>query len=350
VSRHLHYLLLIGCLAGCLAVGAFVHSLWSSNAGLTTFEPHEAVEAVDAYHDPVAWPVATPPAPDTRSGVTSYLLFTVGSVGVSDDQARELGVPTGRGADLLTDTVMLVRVSERTGEIDLVSLPRDLWFPELGAKLSEIYPRHGLSTMVASVEELTGVKVDRRVRLSMPGFVTLIDQLGGVTVPTTTPVRDRGSHLALPAGTHRLDGATALAYARSRKLEVLGDDGVWRYDISASDIGRTQRQQQIAASLVRELATPATVTKVPVLYRTVAEHLVVDAEMTVSEAARVALALTSNGAHLTSATLPVVDGREGRKWVVYPTVDVPVWFAQRPLGAELRVLDSGAEAGADAQG
>lgn len=326
-------LLVLAALIAAAAAGAVA---WASNSngGLTTFQQEErhAASLLPGPTVPAAATVAVDPVdvPEPRAGITTYLVFGVGVPGLDAEEAAAIGVRGERGADLLTDSVMLLRVEETTGRVDVVSLPRDLWFSDLGAKLSEVYPLYGLETFTTTVEQLTGVKVDRRVRVAMPAFVELVDAAGGVELTTETALRDRGSGLELAAGTHRLDGVTALAYARSRKLEVPSPDGGWRFDASASDIGRTKRQQQLLTALAGELATPATVGRVGELYAAVRDNVVVDEDLTVSEAIRLARVLTGGEVTLDTATLPVIDGREGRKWVVYPTVDdVPGWFEAR---------------------
>ena len=52
-----------------------------------------------------------------------------------------------------------------------------------------------------TVELATGVHIDHYVEIGFGGFVKMVDALGGVTVCTTTPLKDPKSGLDIPAGT-----------------------------------------------------------------------------------------------------------------------------------------------------
>jgi anionic cell wall polymer biosynthesis LytR-Cps2A-Psr (LCP) family protein len=76
--------------------------------------------------------------------------------------------------------------------------------------------------------------------VSFLGFKEMVDALGGVEICTKRKINDPKSHLKLPAGTHRLDGITALKYVRTRYFDGMGD------------LGRMQRQQQFISAMIRE--------------------------------------------------------------------------------------------------
>jgi hypothetical protein len=84
----------------------------------------------------------------------------------------------------------------------------------------------------------------------------MVDALNGVSICSTTPLRDDESGLRLPAGTSVLKGEQALAYVRARY--GIGD---------GSDLGRIQRQQRFLGSMVRAasstklLVNPVALTK-----------------------------------------------------------------------------------------
>ncbi|WP_018653110.1 LCP family protein [Actinomadura flavalba] len=152
-----------------------------------------------------------------------------------------LGLDGGRRAD----SIALARVPADGSPAQVVSLPRDL---RLGARPTEAkcgtsdrlgaVAGSGLDCAVRAVQLLTKVPVDHAFALDFRGFRALVDSVGGVDVTVPHAVDDPKSGLRLAAGTHRLDGERALAYARTRR--GLGDGG---------DLERIERRHRLLAAL-----------------------------------------------------------------------------------------------------
>lgn len=177
--------------------------------------------------------------------------------------SREGIDPDGGDADVFlgepvfgvrTDTIMVARVDDSAGAVDLLSVPRDLWVPiagrgESGRINGAFNGEGGRDRLVATVEAELGIELNRYVEIDFVGFAALIDSMGGVPICFDGPTRDLGSGLDIAeAGCPVLDGGQALAYARSRQLETLGPDG-WRTD-PTGDLGRTERQRHLMGRLV----------------------------------------------------------------------------------------------------
>ena len=146
-----------------------------------------------------------------------------------------------------TDTIMLLTAPAQ-GTPSLVSLPRDTLVDIPGSgrgKLNSAFSRGGAPLLVETVESLTGMRIDHYVEIGMAGVRDLVDAAGGVELCLDYDVDDDFSGLVWEAGCHEADGTTALAFARMRYSDPTGD------------IGRTERQQQLIASLTREVATPS---------------------------------------------------------------------------------------------
>ena len=86
--------------------------------------------------------------------------------------------------------------------------------------------------------------------IDLAGFRRMIDLVGGVTIDNPKPIIDPrydwldGRHgFELSAGKHKLNGANALAYVRSR--QGVGD----------SDFTRARRQQQVLLALRSKLTS-----------------------------------------------------------------------------------------------
>ncbi|MDN3293173.1 LCP family protein [Streptomyces ficellus] len=159
-----------------------------------------------------------------------------------------------------TDTIMLVHISADRKRASMVSLPRDSYAeipPHTDAtsgtyhhkhplKLNAAYAEGGPNLTVRTVEHMTGVKVDHYLEVDFTSFMRTVDAIGGVEICTAKPMRDAYTGLALPAGTHKLDGGQALQYVRSRHVD------------GASDLGRMQRQQRFMAALIDQATSNGT--------------------------------------------------------------------------------------------
>ncbi|KND34593.1 transcriptional regulator [Streptomyces acidiscabies] len=154
-----------------------------------------------------------------------------------------------------TDTLMLVHISARQDRVSVLSLPRDSlaripahrdagsgeWVPDHDAKINAAFREGGAALSVRTVEEMTGVPVDRYLQVDFRRFVDSVNAVGGVDVCTARGMNDPGTKLELTPGTHRLDGGRSLQYVRSRKFD------------GAADIGRVQRQQRFLVGVLKRL-------------------------------------------------------------------------------------------------
>ncbi|WP_241658534.1 LCP family protein [Arcanobacterium bovis] len=146
-----------------------------------------------------------------------------------------------------SDTVMVFHVPE-SGNPSLISLPRDAYVSIPGHeknKLNAAYSFGGPKLLVATVEELTGMKIDHYIEVGMDGIKNLTDAVGGIELCYDQNINDRWSQLNWTAGCHDANGDTALAFARMRKEDPLGD------------IGRTARQRQVVQSLLKKATSSA---------------------------------------------------------------------------------------------
>jgi anionic cell wall polymer biosynthesis LytR-Cps2A-Psr (LCP) family protein len=178
----------------------------------------------------------------------------------------------------LTDTIILASLDPKNNKVTLVSIPRDLWFPDINQKINAAYQiglskGGGLTLAEAAVQKLTGQNIDYGVRLDFSGFVKAVDIIGGLdinvdntfddywypisgkeddscgyssadiqtftaTVSAETDIQQkfacRYKHLHFDKGLTHMDGETALEFVRSR--HALGVEG--------SDFARSKRQEK----------------------------------------------------------------------------------------------------------
>ena len=114
----------------------------------------------------------------------------------------------------------------------------------------------GPACTIRTFEGLTGIYVDHFVVIDFRGFQKMVDALGGVTVCLPEAVKDRQSHLDLPAGRTKVNGTDALAYVRVR--HNIGD---------GSDLGRIDRQQAFLSSVVQEATKSSLLLRPDKLFR-----------------------------------------------------------------------------------
>jgi LCP family protein required for cell wall assembly len=175
----------------------------------------------------------------------------------------------------LSDSMLLIRFNPQTGQLVVLSLPRDTRTYVRGSltKLNEANAYGGPALAAESVSDLLGgVAVDRYVRINVQGVEKLIDALGGVTVtvPQDMKYQDDSQHLYinLKAGEQKLNGNQSLQFLR------------FRYDANG-DIGRIQRQQTFMRALAEQTINPATIARLPKILSVIQSN--VDTNLSVEE-------------------------------------------------------------------
>ena len=182
-----------------------------------------------------------------------------------------------------TDAIMIAQVSGDRESMTFMSIPRDSWVPIPGhqdAKINAAFSWGGPSLTIQTVEDLTGIPIDHIAVTDFESFQAITDELGGVDITLTEPLRTGGTEL--PPGTHRLNGAQALDYTRQR------------YGLSGGDLSRMQRQQNwmramMASAFNRDVLTnPARLNDLLIV---VAENVAVDEHFQIGQMRNLALSM-----------------------------------------------------------
>ncbi len=191
--------------------------------------------------------------PSPQPGTAILLVGSDSREGLTAEEKSKLG--TGSIEGKRTDTMMLL-YSPPSGKPALISLPRDSYLPIPGRgkhKLNAAYAYGGPQLLIKTIEQNTGVRIDGYVEIGFGGFAGVVDAVGGVTVCPEKPIKDRDSHLNLPAGCQTLDGPTSLGYVRMRKADPRGD------------LGRMERQREVVGEIMKKVSSPMSVIN-PVRY------------------------------------------------------------------------------------
>ena len=111
--------------------------------------------------------------------------------------------------------------------------------------LTHTYAYGGANLLMKTLQEYFKVDVSRYVKIDFSLFETAITDIGGVVVDMSQAEADYMNGIAgeqkWTAGTARLDGPTALVYARMRKLD--------------SDWERVERQREVVQAAADQVAT-----------------------------------------------------------------------------------------------
>ncbi len=163
----------------------------------------------------------------------------------------------GHPGPYLTDTMILVSIKPSENKVAMISIPRDLSVPMPGYGWRKInFANHfgemkeagsGPKFAADIVSQTFNIPIHYYVRVDFSGFEKLIDELGGIKVDVDNsfvdyqfPTDDYGYQtLSFKAGLQKMDGKTALQYARSRH----GTNG------ESSDFARSKRQHKVIEAI-----------------------------------------------------------------------------------------------------
>lgn len=173
-----------------------------------------------------------------------------------------------------TDTMMLTSVNFKTGEIKLLSIPRDTRVPVRG-KLDKINHAHaygGVDLTLKTVQEFLNIDVDHYVKVDYKAVEKIVDAIGGVDidVPRRMKYDDRTKgkefHVNLDKGPQTLDGEKAIQFLRWRK----NNDGT---GYPGGDVDRIKTQQMFMKEMVKQTLQPKNILKLPTFIDTYFDYV-----------------------------------------------------------------------------
>lgn len=245
----------------------------------------------------------------------------------------------------LTDTQLLVSYDHANKRHLLLSIPRDIWIPEINGKINSAYSYGnnsegaGIVLTNSLISKITGQPIHYSVVISFDGFIRLVDILGGIEVyvdrsftDTKYPISGRESDLCdgdvetkcrwetiyFGQGKHYFNGAEALKFVRSRHAQ--GEEG--------TDFARAARQQKVILAVKDKLQSPrfwSSPWKVNQLLITLGD--VVETDVPQKDLGILAkLFVTLNRQNVKSEVLsllvhPPTSAKYGNEWVLVPKGD-----------------------------
>lgn len=240
------------------------------------------------------------------------------------------------------DVIMLVQVVPDRGAVQILSIPRDLRI-EVGGGVAKINGAFddGAAAIIEAVASATGLPIHHYIQVDFAGFAGIVDAVGGIEIDFPYPAQDLKSKLDVAAGRQVLDGAMALALARSRNYQEFRDSQ-WVY-VDASDIGRTGRQQQVLTALLTQIDRPASVGGFANLVESLGGFVTTDGSLTEDDIIQLAWQMRSVSAgDIDAATAPVEGLEEGGiSYVVFRKPEVYLVLGAFRIGEPFASADIG---------
>lgn len=195
------------------------------------------------------------PLKTDENGRTNILAFGTSGYNMAGDE----GNGKHDGAQL-TDSIMAISINQKTGDVMVVSLPRDLKVDRTCSigKVNEVYmcasnngkdEERGGKAMMERIGEVLGMDFQYYIHINWGSLVQVVNILGGITVTVDQDIDDRwhpegATGIVMKAGVPKtLNGEQALALARAR------------HGISGGDYGRGYSQQKILIAIKDRIYT-----------------------------------------------------------------------------------------------
>jgi len=153
---------------------------------------------------------------------------------------------------LLTDSIMVLSLKKSTGQVALISIPRDFYMKMPGENYKEKinfayalgFEKKGAAGALlyskTVVSQVTGLYINYAVSVNHEAFREIVNILGGIDIILDKPFREdqqfsKEMIIDLPAGSNHLNGTTTLYFVRSR--------------FTTSDFDRARRQQEVLLAI-----------------------------------------------------------------------------------------------------
>ncbi|HLR33818.1 MAG TPA: LCP family protein [Tissierellales bacterium] len=169
--------------------------------------------------------------------------------------------------DVRTDTMMLAKLNFKSGELSILSIPRDtrvmLKSGEYAGKINAAHKLGGAEESIKTVKELLDIDLEYYVKIDYQFVREVVDLIGGVEmdIPFHMKYDDISDepplHIDIEEGRQVLDGDKAIQFLRYRK----SNDGSGGY--KEGDVGRIKAQQEFIKAFMGQVLKPSNILKSP---------------------------------------------------------------------------------------
>ena len=140
----------------------------------------------------------------------------------------------------LGDAIHVIGVNPATHQATIINVPRDTQAPA-GNKINSYHSLGGLPGIVGQLNQMMGIQINYTITTNFPGFIAMIDEVGGLDVNVPRALNDSFSGAMFQPGLQHLTGDQALRLSRDR------------HDYSNGDISRTANQALVIISALATL-------------------------------------------------------------------------------------------------
>jgi polyisoprenyl-teichoic acid--peptidoglycan teichoic acid transferase len=216
------------------------------------------------------------------------------------------------------DALHVIGINAEAHRATILNIPRDTWTNIPGRGVDKINAANfygGPLLQARAVSALVGVDISIVITTGFDGFADMIDELGGINVDVPFAMNDSMSGAVFPAGTVRMDGGAALAFARNRSLS--GGDFTRTHDqgiLMLAGLSKLRDSAPTAANTLRWMAV-------------LARHTRFDG-IGLGDLYRLGrLALTIDPDEVRNVTMPGTTGSAANQSVVFVGGSAPALFA-----------------------
>ena len=216
------------------------------------------------------------------------------------------------------DALHVIGINPAAGKATILNIPRDTWINIPGRGIDKVNAANyygGPLLEARTVSALVGVDISMVLTTGFQGLSDMVDELGGINVDVPVPMNDPLSGAVFPAGTVRMDGGAALAFARNRHL-------------TGNDFTRTQDQGiLILAGLSKLRDSTPNPTNTLKWMAVLARHTRLDG-VGLGDLYRLGrLALSIDPSTVRNVTMPGTTGNAANQDVVFVGAGAPALFA-----------------------
>jgi len=199
--------------------------------------------------------------------------------GCSADPVKNIIVAGVDEGGYRTDLLMLCQTNRRTGELNILQIPRDTKVQNNrnDKKINSAY-YSGFECLNNEIEQVTGLRADGYIILGFDGFSDVINAMGGVKIDVpvrmyyTDPVQNLT--IDLEPGKQRLNGKEAQMFMRFRQ----NNDGTGYVN---GDMDRINAQKELYSAVKKKVLSPVGILRAPIIFAAVYKNC--ESDMSVGE-------------------------------------------------------------------
>ncbi|MCF6460247.1 LCP family protein [Clostridium sp. Cult3] len=168
--------------------------------------------------------------------------------------------PTG----MRTDTMILGKYNFKTGEITLLSIPRDTRVNIRGRKnpekITHAHSHGGPYLSIKTVKDLLNIDLKYYMTVDYLAVKSIVDAIGGVEIDVPVKMRHPDPYIHLDPGLKTLNGDESLMYLRFRSYKE-------------GDLGRVKAQQIFMKEFIKQVLKPKNLLALPKMVKTYYDYV-----------------------------------------------------------------------------